>query len=138
MRTALSIITVFAVAALSVSAYPPPEDDEMTLVQLSDRMIEFKGKVVEVEVRYVKNIERETPEKYSVECSYNQEQGGKRYVTETIYFFADEDGEALEFFEDLVERGYSGSRKPFYVLVEGRTLTAIGRKYKKSKGSYSW
>jgi hypothetical protein len=133
----LPIITILAVAALSVSAYPPPEKDDMTLTELEKRIFEFDGKVVEVEITYAYDIEPKSPGNFSVWCSYDE--GGRWDGSgRTIYFSNDKDGKVLEFFEELVASRWSGGRKSLYVLVEGKTLTAIGEKYKKSKGSYSW
>ena len=136
-KTALSIITVLAVAALSVSAYPPPEDDEISIRELKNRLREFDGKVVEVEVTYVYDINPSSRGKYSVYCNLHKD-GHYDGDGTRITFTNDKDGDALEFFEDLFRRRHSGSRASFYVLVEGKKITAIGEKYKKSKGSYRW
>jgi len=137
-KTALSIITVLAVAALSVSAYPPPEKDKLTLAELQKRKFEFDGKIIEIEVTSCRSIQQTGPGKYSAYCRfYNSQDRESAY--ETIYFLKDEDGDALEFFEELDEKSSFGvGRVSFYVLVEKGNLTALGEKYRKSKGTYRW
>jgi hypothetical protein len=50
--------------------------------------------------------------------------------------------EALEYFQDLAEKqvsiGNTSMGESIFVLVDGRKLIALGEKYKKSKGTYSW
>ena len=140
MKKLLSIITVLSITTLSASAYPPPEKDDMTLAELDKRILEFDGKVVEIEITYAWDINQSSRGKYSVHCDFIE---GGNYLNyggagTQIYFTNDKDGDALKFFEELVQRRWSGSRSSFYVLVEGKKVTAIGEKYKKSKGAYSW
>ena len=139
MKNIILITTaILSIAALPVSAYPPPEKDKLTLAELKKRKFEFDGKIIEIEVTSCSSIQQTGPGKYSSYCLFSSSQD-RESAYETIYFLKDEDGDALEFFEELDEKSSFGvGRVSFYVLVEKGNLTALGEKYRKSKGTYRW
>jgi len=133
----LLIIIFFSIASLSVADYPPPEKGDIDLRELQKQIFDFDGKVVEIELTGASGIKKTGRDKYSVSVRFTNRQDHE-YTDATIYFIKDEDGDALEFFEKLAELSWGGTRQSVYVLVEGKTLTAIGEKYRKSKGTYRW
>jgi len=131
----LPLIALLSIAALSASALPPPEKGDMTLSELEQNLFDLDGKIVEVEVTRAYGLEQSSAGKYKVYCSY--EDGGSYSGNgATFYFSKNED--AIEFFQDLVKKGYGSGKTSFFVQVNGETYTAVGKKFKKSKGIYTW
>jgi hypothetical protein len=133
----LPLIVFLSVIALSAVAYPPPEKDDMTIAELVAKIFAFDGKVVEIEVSYASNVKQISADECRAYCYFyspnNTEPDGGQSVT----FPAGED--VMEFLEDLSTGDYwNGNTSSFYVYVDGKKLIAIGEKYKKSKGTYSW
>jgi len=132
----LPIIALLSIAALSASALPPPEKDELSLAEIKLQLYDLDGKIVEMEYSYAKYIKKESSGEYSVYCKThtNTSFSGKK-----IYFSGEE---ALDYFEDVAKK----REDPFnttltesvYVLVEGTKLIAVGERFKKSKGIYTW
>jgi hypothetical protein len=54
----LTAIALLSIAALSASAYPPPEKDEVTIDKISSQVFNLDGKVIELEFGYVGSIRR--------------------------------------------------------------------------------
>lgn len=127
----LSIL--FISLSLQTLAYPPPEKDEMTINELAACLFDLDGKVIETEVTGASSFDQVAKGKYRVYCRYYK--GSGSYNGEYVSF--DEDGK--EFFEELTKKDYwSSSTETVYLLVENGKLEAIGTRYKKSKGTYSW
>jgi hypothetical protein len=132
----LTAIALFSIAALSASAYPPPEKDEITIAELESKLFQYDGKVVEVQVTYGHNMQQFSSTKSRIYCYFYTGAGGALEGGRLVTFTPDED--AVEFFEDLSKKDYGAGRTSFYVYVDGTSVIAIGEKWKKSKGTYSW
>ena len=52
----LPLIAFLFIAALSASALPPPEDDEIRLDELEEHLADLDGKIVEVEFAYARSV----------------------------------------------------------------------------------
>jgi len=131
-----------ALVALS-GTFPPPEKDEVSIIDLKAKSFSLDGKVVEAEFTYLHDFEQVASGKYTACIHYYK---GTSSATGE-HFLIPEEGK--EFFEELAAKGYgSSSTKTVYILVHREKpiragkrsfkYEAIGTKYRKSKGEYSW
>jgi len=134
MKTNWLIIILLSIAALSASALPPPEKEEMLLTELEQKMFDFDGKIIEIEVTYATSLEQKSSTEYRAYCYCYT---GSGYAGgASVYFSKDDD--AMEFFQELIKRSYGSGLTSFYVQVDGEKFIAVGEKFKKSKGIYTW
>ena len=137
----------FILLALQGVAAPAPEKNDITMTDLMTRLYDFDGKVVEVEVTRASSFDQIGKGKYSAYMYYYKGIGS--YNGE--YVLIPEGGKEL--IAELADRDYGQySTETIYMLVHceepiriksgdhTRTfkLEALGTKYKKSKGVYSW
>ena len=140
MKKILLMTLLLATIAGTVQAgHPAPNrKNRMTIAELQTCIFDNDGEVIEVEANWFTNLKQTAPNKYRVYCNYHDDDNWSGSGS-TIHFEGDD---ARDFFKDLVEEndGYwdSGSDEKFYVYVEGKKLTAISRKYSKSKKLYGW
>jgi len=136
----LPIIALLSIAALSATALPPPEKDEISVDKIDMQLHDLDGKIVEMEFSYVTSIKQKDSGTYTAYCKRWTDNNG--YATssgKTVHFSGEE---ALDYFEDLAKKSEdpwnSSLSESIYVLVEGKKLTAVGERFKKSKGIYTW
>ena len=134
--------------AYSAVALPPPEKDEMTIAELGSNKFNLDGKIIETEVTGAYSFEQIAPGKYRAWCDYYKGTG----LSNSEMVLIPEEGK--EFFEELAKKDSfgGGSTETIYLLVHsakpvrvegGRSnwsfgLEAVGTRFKKSKGTYSW
>lgn len=140
----LLLSLVVASFAAQTAELPAPEKDEMTITELEQQLFSLDGKIIETEITYVSNFEQVAVGKYRAYCGYYK---GNVNILHGESVLVPEEGK--EFFEELAGKDIlSSSSKTIYLLVhsekpirEGRysyKLEAVGEKYRKSKGEYSW
>lgn len=129
----LPVIALFSIGALSASAYPPPEKDEVTVGEMESSLFDLNGKVVKVEVTRASGMRPMSSGKYRAYCSYRNNVT-EEYAGREIFF----DEEGKKFFEGLLHKSRSAGADSFYALIEDGKVIPIGERYKKSKGIYSW
>ena len=133
IRHALALAGLTAlIATAPASAYPPPEKDEMRVDELNSQIFDLDGKVVELTANDFESFRQIGKGEYSTYCSCYK---GFNHLGGVSVHFSGE--EAKKFFKELVEKDMD-SNKEVYVFVENKKITAIGHRFKKSKGIYSW
>ena len=133
----LVIILLTAISGAVYAEYPAPERRKITLTELKASLYDNDGKVVEVIANRFSSFKQVAKGEYSVECRYYKFDVSSS--GEFDIYFSGED--ARDFFQDIIEDHadvWDGSEEDFYVYVDGKTLTAIGKRYSKSKKEYSW
>jgi thiol-disulfide isomerase/thioredoxin len=111
---------------------PAPEKDSMTLQELLTSRFGLEGKVVETEVTLATSLEQQRNGQYRIFCHYHK---GGSCSAESVYI----PEEGKELFEELTKKQYSSSPTDVYLRVsKGGRLTAVGSRYRKSTGEYSW
>ena len=133
----LPIIALLSITALSATALPPAEREELTLTELSAKKLALDGKIIQTEITGARSFTQVAEGKYSVYCVYYSGGSVLNSGGESIFF--DEGGK--EFFQELSKKDYWGSSEQkiyVYVLVEKKKLTAVGTSFKRSKKAYSW
>ncbi len=138
----LTTIALLSIAALSAGALPPPEKDEVSIIDLKTKSFNLDGKIVEVEFTYLHNFEQIDQGQYTACVHYYK---GRASATGEQFLIPEE---GKEFFEEMATKGYGSSTKTVYILVHRekplragkRTFKyeVIGKKYRKSKGIYIW
>jgi hypothetical protein len=143
----LAVFSIF-IASLSANALPPPEKDEMSITDLEQQLFNLDGKVVETEFTYVSSFEQVAPRQYRAYCGYYK---GTSSILSGESILIPEEGKEL--FEEMAEKDmFNSSSETVYLMVHskspvrvegGRTrwsfeLEAVGTRFKKSKGVYSW
>ena len=128
----LATIALLSIAALSASALPPPEKDDMTLGELLANVFSLEGKVIETAVTHALSFEQTKSGKYRAFIHHHH---GSSLSSEWVYI----PEEGKEFFEELSEKSSRNGSTELYLLVgkKGR-LEAVGERYRKSKGIYTW
>jgi len=141
----LTTIALLSITALSASALPPPEKDEMTIAELQTQLFSLDGKIIETEITSVSSFEQIAPGKYRAYCYYYKG-GGSVSSGESVLI----PEEGKEFFEELAKKDFfNGGSKTVYLLVHSEKpirvkgsysykLEAVGERYRKSKGTYKW
>ena len=149
MNTRLTTILFlcFIAIALHSPAAPPPEKKDMTMTELTSQLFNLDGKVVECEITRASSFDQIAKGKYSVYLYFYK--GNGSYNGERVLI--PEDGR--DFIEEMAERNYGNwSTETIYLLVHSekplevkggdytRTfkLEALGTRFRKSKGTYSW
>jgi hypothetical protein len=135
-KTAVILLGTVIALAWTVRAedLPAPEKKEVTVTDLQSQMIDYDGKVVEMEFTYVSSLDQIQQGLYSIFCGYYR--SGYGYTSCIVYF--DEDGK--EFFSKLAKQssGYVNTfTETVYVQVKDKKLYAVGARYRKGKG-YQW
>jgi len=130
----LPLIALLSIAALSASALPPPEKDEMTISELAANKFSMEGKIIETEITNASNFEQTAPGKYRAWCYYYKGIG----IGSSEMVYIPEEGK--EFFKELAEKDTlgGGSTETVYLQVKDGKFTAVGTRFKKSKGIYTW
>lgn len=123
---------------------PAPEKKELPISELADRLSEFDGKVVEVILNHVQGFREVGEGTYRVSCSYRV--GSPPYENQSVLIRE----AGREFFEAWATPGARRVQKFVYMRVHSETplkieglsqsfrLEAVGLRYRKSKGTYSW
>lgn len=120
--------------SLGGASYPAPEKKEMTLIELTRQLFDLDGKVIETKITGADFMKQIKENQYSITCYYYM---GSDTIIEGEYVTFNSD--AKKFSEDLAKRDlFNGSSKKVYFFVHNKKLEAIGRRYKKSSGEYSW
>jgi hypothetical protein len=148
MRILLTACVLVFTISFSVSALPPPEKDEMTIGELEGQIYNLDGKVIETEVTYASSFEQIAQGKYRAWLGYYKGTG----FSSSEYVLIPEEGR--EFAEELAEKDTfgGGSTETVYLLVHSKKpltvkgpryttsfeLEAVGTRFKKSKGIYTW
>ncbi|MBL7011745.1 MAG: hypothetical protein ISR85_02300 [Kiritimatiellales bacterium] len=139
-KITLSVIALLSLATLSASAFPPPEKDEIPVDEIKELLRDLNGKVVEMEFAYAQTLSNVGSGNYTIFCGRFEDRGGASFISKMTVHFSGE--EALEYFKDLSEQDVApftfSLGESVYVLVDGNRLRALGTRYKKSKGTYSW
>jgi hypothetical protein len=121
-------------AAGAKGSLPPPEKKEMLMNELQAQLVDLDGKVIETIINFATSFEQVSGEQYRASCGYYH--GGEGVITPTNVLLPEE---GKELFQTLAKRGISGgSRQVVYLQVRGKRLEAVGTRYSKSKGEYSW
>ncbi len=126
---------------------PAPEKKEMTMSELNTRLVELDGKVIETKITRASSFEQINAEKYRAYCYYYTGSSGSSSGESVLI-----PKEGKEFFEEMSKKGFGGSSETVYLLVHSKKpirvnagdyswsyqLEAIGERYRKSTGKYSW
>jgi len=136
------LIIALVVAAVSASALPPPEKDEINIAKLGTLLFNLDGEIIEVEITSVNSIEQVAPGKYKASCFYYK---GTTFPSGEEVLFPEG---RKDFFNEIAEKGfYNSSSETVYLLVHSETpvkikgadsykLEAVGARFKKSKGTF--
>jgi hypothetical protein len=136
-KTAVILLGTVIALAWTVRAedLPAPEKKKVTVADLQSQLVDYDGKVVEMEFTYISSLEQVEQGLYSVICAYYR--SGDTYWSCDVYF--GEDGK--EFFSKLAKQGSSGYLNAFtetvYVQIKDEEIHAVGSRYRKGKG-YLW
>jgi hypothetical protein len=135
-KTAVILLGTVMALAWTVRAedLPAPEKKEVTVTDLQSQMIDYDGKVVEMEFTYISSLNQVGQGLYRVSCGYYHDSAS--FGTCSVYF--DEDGK--EFFSKLAKQGSNyvdTFTETVYVQVRDKKLYAVGTRYRKGKG-YQW
>lgn len=134
------LIALLSIAALSASALPPPEKDGVRLNKLKEQLSSFDGKVVEVEFSCAISLKEDGPGQWTVLCKVWTRNGSVHYPSNVRVSFSGKD--AKKYFDDLLEEPEDpyndAATESIYLLVDGKTCRAVGKRFKKSKGIYTW
>lgn len=123
---------------------PPPEKKEMRMDELKAQLLDLDGKVIQTSINYVSSFEQVDGKRYRAWCGIYGSGGG--FGSESVLI----PEEGKEFFQDMAKKNNYGSgfqtvylrvhsKKP--IQIESRyplSLEAVGTRYSKSKGEYSW
>ncbi len=114
---------------------PPPEKGEMPLNKLKAQLVDLNGKVIETLVNCVFAFEQVKGGQYRANCGYY---GGGEGIVTTQSVLIPEEGK--EFFQELAKKTGAGpcNNQRVYLRVSGKGVEAVGTRYSKSKGEYSW
>jgi len=137
----------FMLFALTVQAakLPAPEKDEMSISELNAKLYDFDEKIIETEITSASSFEQIASGKYRAYCYYYK--GASSSVSGESVLIPEE---GKEFFEELSKKDFwNSSSKTVYLRVHSKKplrvkgshsykLEAVGTKYRKSKGEYSW
>jgi hypothetical protein len=139
-------LTIISLAGQSLSA-PPPEKKELTITELAGQLYDFDGKVIEVEVTRGYGLDQIAKGKYTVYLYYRKAYGSSNGEKVLIPV------EGKEFIDELCARKYGqDSTETIYIYIHSEDpirvesgdythsfkLEALGTRYRKSKGTYSW
>jgi hypothetical protein len=107
----------------------------MKTTELQAQLVDLDGKVIAVVMNYVLRFEQVKEAQYRASCGYYGDGEGK---LSSQYILIPEEGK--EFFQELARKSGSGpaSNQRVYLYVHGKRLEAVGTRYSKSKGEYSW
>lgn len=143
-KLSLIIVSLFTLN-LAADPLPPPEKEEMSFSALDAELIDLDGKVIETEITSAVEFEQVGEGMYIANCCCFESSSS---FTPCAYVFLQEEGK--EFFKELAEKDIlNGSSETIYLLIISKNpkkfdghkickLEAVGTRYKKSKGSYSW
>jgi trehalose utilization protein len=127
--------TVMALAwTVRAEDLPAPEKKKVTVTDLQAQLIDYDGKVVEMEFTYIDSLDQVEQGLYNVFCGYYR--SGYSLRSCVVYF--GEDGK--EFFSKLAKQssGYLNTfTETVYVQINDKKLYAVGTRYRKGKG-YQW
>jgi len=140
----VSCLTGLMYAEDSAGSLPEPEKKEMQMGELKAQLLDLDGKVVETIINCAMSFEQVEEGKYRALCAYY---GGSEGLITPEPVLVPEEGK--EFFQTLAKRGIDGGgNKVVYLLVHSKnppkvgryrpSLEAVGTRYSKSKGEYSW
>ena len=132
-RLVLTATALLSIVAFSASAYPPPEKNDMELNEILMNQINLTGKIIETRISYIEDIRQQKGGGYRAQVWLDV--GYTTMHSAWVNFPAD----AKDFIDELATKSWGSSKTELYILVKkGGTLEAVGEKYKKSKGTYSW
>ncbi len=122
-------------AAEAKGSLPPPEKNEMKMNELKAQLVDLNGKVIETLVNCVFAFEQVKGGQYRANCGYYSEDES---ILPTQSVLIPEEGK--EFFQELAKKTGAGpgNTQRVYLRVSGNRLEAVGTRYSKSKGAYSW
>lgn len=145
MKKLSLIIASLFVLNLAAEPLPPPEKEEMTFDEIDAEIINLDGKIIETEVTSAAAFQQIEDGKYVVYCYCFKSDSS---IVPGAYILVPEEGKEL--FQELAEKNIlNGGSETIYVLVNSKEpikfdetglckLEAVGTRYKKSKGTYSW
>lgn len=121
-------------SAKTDSVISAPEKKELDFNELTEQIINLDGKVIKTSINHVSNdfTQRKNGE-YHASCGQT---GQNNSVRLTLVMFPEE---GKDFFQYLAKQNHwGGGSRTVYILVRGRTLEAVGTRYRKNKNEYSW
>lgn len=143
LMASVAFLSVVVGPVAHAVAFPAPEEDMMTIVELSDQRARLDGKVIETEVMGAGFIKQVAAGKYQVECQYRMGRhvGGNRGV-----LFPEE---GRSFFRELAKKHVDvGETTEIFIFVRSKTPIKIGERsyifevlgtdYCESTGEYNW
>jgi len=129
----------------SVEQLPPPEKKAMRMDELKAQIFDLDGKVIETVINYVSSFAQVDGNRYRAYCGIYGSGGG---VGSELVLIPEE---GKEFFQDLAKKNtYGSGLQTVFLRVRSKTpipiekslypisLEAVGARYSKSKGEYSW
>lgn len=145
MKMLSLIVASLFVLNLAAEPLPPPEKEAMTLSELEAEIINLDGKIIELKFNSVISLGQIANKKYFAVCLWKEK---KSSVMSARRVFVTEEGK--EFFQELIGKTIpGGNTESIYLQVISKNpvkideyhsckLKAVGTRYKKSKGTYSW
>jgi thiol-disulfide isomerase/thioredoxin len=122
-----------APSEISNKQLPAPEEKEMKFSELTAQIIDLNGKVVKTTINFVTSFNQTGQGEYSALCAYR---GGSDTINGEFVKIPEKGN---SFFQELAKKNNGdGGEKTIYLFVCGKTLEAVGTRYKKDKGEYSW
>lgn len=124
---------------------PSPEKEDLTFTELTDRLYELDGRVVETTITSASKFERIAPEKFCATCYYYD--GIPAPSNHSLSVLIPKEGENT--FRELdKELSFNTSKETVYFLIRNRNptvindvpykLEAVGTRYRKSSNEYRW
>lgn len=111
---------------------PPPEKKELKMSELKSQLVDLNGKVVPAKINHVYDLAQVEKGKYRAWCDWFG-QGLNAPLLVTI------PEEGFECFQTLSKKDdYDGGGKVVYLKIQNKKAEAVGTRYSKSKGEYSW
>lgn len=145
LRAPFATLLIGLALASPAEPLPAPEKDELPITELSQKMFDLDGKIVETKITSASSFEQIAPQKYRAFCYYYM---GTASMITSESVLVPEEGKA--FFQELAKKDFdSGSSRTVYLFVHSKTaisvkgggvfkLEAVGTRYRKSTGEYSW
>lgn len=148
IRLLIPLVLLAALWTAPAAELPAPEKDEMPITELEQQLFNLDGKIIETEITSVMSFEQVSPGKYRAYCYYYK--GTSSSISGELVLLPEE---GKEFFQEMAKKDmWSGSTEVVYLMVHSKNpirvekaspsysykLEAVGTKYRKSKGEYSW
>jgi hypothetical protein len=117
---------------------PPPEKTELKMNELKAQLVDLDGKVIETIINCVFDFQQVKGTQYRASCGYYASDDGEFIIIPSESVLIPEKGKEL--FQELAKKTGGGpfNSQRVYLQVRGKRLEAVGTRYSKNKGEYSW